>query len=263
MTMASMHEFRIGEVIGKGFQVLFRNLGAFAVISLLLTLPLLLFELITTNEMVALASLSSDQVQSVSPEQVREVLWRIFGYSFAAMAIQVVFSGIASGALTYGAVQDLRGRRAGFGECLGRGLALILPVIGVSIVAGFLATLGALLFVIPGIILLLMWWVAVPATVIERPGIFASLKRSSVLTKGSRWRILGMLLIVGVISGLLTFAVEILGIASTGLAFKTFLGWLVNAFVTALSAVLAAVSYYQLRVVKEGAEIDDIARVFD
>jgi hypothetical protein len=255
MAIATAREFRVGEVIGKGFQVLLRNSGAFAVISLLLTLPLFLFELVTTNEMVAL--------DGATPEQAEGAVWRIFGYTFAAMAIQLVFSGMASGALTYGTVQDLRGRRAGFGECLARGLALILPVIGVSIVAGIAAMLGAILFIVPGLILLLMWWVAVPATVIERPGIFASLKRSSFLTKGSRWRIFGMLLIVAVISGLLTFVTQLAIVGNFGLAFGAFLGWLVNAFVTALSAVLAAVSYYQLRAAKEGAEIDVIARVFD
>jgi hypothetical protein len=255
MSMSANREFRIGEVIGKGFQVLFRNFGAFAVISLLVTLPALLFELAVMDDMAAL--------ETASPEQAHAAAGNVLLYSFVAIVIQVIAGGIAAGALTYGALQDLRGRKAGFGECLGRGLALILPVLGVSIVAGLGMAIGFLFFFIPGIILAVMWWVAVPAMVVERPGVFASLKRSAALTKGSRWRIFGLMLIVGGVVILIPFLVEFLIATALGMAISTFLSWLVNAFITSFSAVLAAVGYYHLRTVREGVEIDEIAKVFD
>ena len=54
---------------------------------------------------------------------------------------------------------------------------------------------------IPGLIIYTVLWLVVPVAVVERPGIVASLRRSSMLTKGYRWQIFGMVLILGVADG--------------------------------------------------------------
>ena len=67
---------------------------------------------------------------------------------------------------------------------------------GVALAVGVCAGLAAILLVIPGIIVWCIYAVAIPVCVVERRGVSASLKRSSFLTRGNRWRIFGALAVV-------------------------------------------------------------------
>ena len=95
----------------------------------------------------------------------------------------------------------------------------LLPLLGLSIVVGVLVFIGLIFFIIPGIILALIWFVAVPVMIIEDKGVFDSMSRSGELTKSNRWRLfgLGVLIYIGIfvvvlIAGLITAALPILGI---------------------------------------------------
>ncbi len=67
----------------------------------------------------------------------------------------------------------------------GRILYLALIMIGVGIGIG----IGLILLIVPGIILALIWSLAIPVAVLEDTGLSDSVSRSSELTKGSRGRI--------------------------------------------------------------------------
>src|ERR1700760_3693978 len=102
--------------------------------------------------------------------------------------------------LVYGTVQALRGRTVSIGDCLAQGLRR-LPV---GLAVGFLAylgiLLGAILLIVPGLILFTMWAVALPANTVEGTGVVASLGRSRELTRGRRWRVFGAILVPTLIS---------------------------------------------------------------
>ena len=104
-------------------------------------------------------------------------------------------------------------------------------------------------------------WVAIPVAVIERPGAIASLQRSFALTAGNRWKILGVFLLVLAIVAGIVIVVVILAIISWTIAMLLCLLLYAGLFI--FGAVLVAVGYYKLRVAKEGADIGDIAKVFD
>ena len=93
--------------------------------------------------------------------------------------------------MLYGAFQDMRGRRVDLGESLKVGLSRLLAIIGLAILMSLGIGFGFVLLIIPGLILITMWFVATPACVVERLGPFRSMGRSSQLTKGHRWKILG------------------------------------------------------------------------
>lgn len=105
------------------------------------------------------------------------------------------------------------------GELLKSITPKLLPLLGLTIVVGILVSIGLILFIIPGIILALIWFVAVPVLIIEDKGVFDSMSRSGELTKGNRWRIFGLMLVVYVgvfvvflIAGLVAAALPILGL---------------------------------------------------
>lgn len=57
-----------------------------------------------------------------------------------------------------------------------------------------------LALIVPGIILWLGWSMSVPVLIQERRGVFGSMSRSRALTKGNRWSLFGLFLILVIIA---------------------------------------------------------------
>ena len=142
---------------------------------------------------------------------------------------------------------------------------------------------GAVLFVVPGLgyaiplliipiaMLYLAWSMATPACVVERAGPFRSLARSRALTKGHRWKIVGLLLvtvlggiIIGAIVGATSGAIlALIGVGGLRAVLSAAMGLIWNSVWSAFFAVLTVVAYHDLRVAKEGVDTGQIAAVFD
>jgi hypothetical protein len=254
MVSVTANTFSVGNAIGTAFSVLFRNIVPFGILCLLVTAPSFLFWL--------LPGIGVSENYGVTDSGI-SYRWNAVGGGGFAYLLQLVLGQLGTAALTYGTFQDLRGRQASLDECVRRGIALILPVIGVAIVMTIIISVGTLLLVVPGLIFATMLWVAIPVAVVERPGVIASLKRSATLTKGHRWQIFGILILLVLISVALGWLVGFVLPLSGTVTIAAFGNWVVQAFTTALGAVIAAVSYHALRVSKEGGDINDIAAVFD
>ena len=63
---------------------------------------------------------------------------------------------------------------------------VLLPLMAVSVLFAIGLTIGFVLLIIPGLILLVMWSVVAPVTVLERPGVFAAFGRSRALRSRQR-----------------------------------------------------------------------------
>lgn len=245
-----VESFRVGEVFAKSFKVLLANFIPFVAITALVQSPLIVY-----------AVYHAQGMQSVDPARVEsysrtgDLIMRI---------LEIFLTPIATGAVTFGTVQYLRGKTASVGECISVGISRLLPVLGVGLVAGLLTILGLIALVIPGFIVMCMLYVAVPAAVIERAGVDASVRRSAALTKGFRWRILGIILLVVLIQFAMGMAVAIaIPMSVETYLVSTLAILVVGIFAAAWQASAAAVSYYHLRSMKESIDIEQIAAVFD
>lgn len=67
---------------------------------------------------------------------------------------------------------------------------------GLALAMTLAVAFGWVLLVVPGVMLAMIWSVAPPALVAERLGVFDALGRSRELTRGARWRILGLVVLV-------------------------------------------------------------------
>jgi hypothetical protein len=166
---------------------------------------------------------------------------------------------------------------------------LLVTVPGVLIVgmigAGFAATggggytVGALLggalviaAFVPVALALIRWSVSAPSLVIEHTGVWGAFRRSADLTRGNRWKIFFIGLVYVVISvlvemgltfvstSLVTSAAFSMGVAIWGLYGVQVLYSAINAMILASGQ---AALYYELRVSKEGATSDELAKVFE
>jgi hypothetical protein len=127
----------------------------------------------------------------------------------------------------------------------------------------FLAAVASLAFVVQALILFAMWAVTTPVCVLERRGPFGSLARSAELTRGHRWKVFALTFpLFAVDTVISSFLEDTLSAAGgTPLMLAGTLLW--NGLWGAFYAVAFGVSYHELRVAKEGIDIDQIAAVFE
>jgi uncharacterized membrane protein len=112
-----------------------------------------------------------------------------------------------------------------------------------------------------------MWYVTIPVVVLERLGPIGAMKRSQELTKGSRWSIFFLILIVGMASSVLNFALTGFNLNAVS-GFETSLQTLIpqtllSLLVSVVSGVGVATVYSELRSMKEGLGEDQLAAIFD
>jgi hypothetical protein len=232
-------EFRIGRVFSRTLTLLSRNFPIYFVVAAIAALPSVLLE------------------NSGSDKETAAAL------SLLGLIGMVVLGPLSQAIMLHTAFQDMSGRRISLSESMRAALGRWLPLIGVSISVGFGVGLGLILLIVPGVILMIMWYVANPACIVERLGVFASMARSSELTKGHRWSIFGMWLLIAIASGVMAAVVKgVLGLTgSTGLVISGTLAW--TALASAFGAVFVVVTYHDLRVAKEGVDIRQLVAVFD
>jgi hypothetical protein len=168
----------------------------------------------------------------------------------AGLAISILFRVLATvyQGMVVKLVQDLQdGRRDhSVGELLVSVEPVLLQLIAVSILFAIGVGLGFVLFIIPGLILLTLWSVVAPVTVLERPGIFAAFGRSRELVRGNGWPVFGVIVLVYVVVLAISLAA---GIASTPLGFlgRALVNWAVTVAIAPVPALSASVLYFALR----------------
>ncbi|CAM5509058.1 hypothetical protein MAUB1S_08500 [Mycolicibacterium aubagnense] len=253
--------FRIGRVFGDTFNVFGRNFGLYTGLSLIFSgIPTFIYQLVIGSQVEA-AVASADQSGAAPPEFTASSV----GAGIVFFLIYMVLSSILQAALVRATIQDLNGQRPTFSDALGRGIIFLLPIVGLTIVMWLGISIGFMLLVIPGIYLIVRWSAAIPAMVHEQRGVFESLTRSSQLTEGSRWRILGLLLVLGVTLWILQLVLGLLSMAlipllGTVLTFAV--AALISAVLSVLISIALAVSYVELRYIKEGADVSELAQIF-
>jgi hypothetical protein len=188
------------------------------------------------------------------------------GAELAQNIVDTICASIFASIATYEVVMRASGRQVTLGQTLSAVTPRIVTVILASIVFGLLMALGLALFVIPGLYIMTCLFVIVPAIVVENLGLGACYSRSSELTRGYRWPIFGLVLILLVAAIGLTmgsvFAFEAMAPGVSGetgvLIGLTVVGVIVGVF----NAIVTAHTFVQLRIAKEGASVQELADVF-
>jgi hypothetical protein len=253
----SAFNFTVGAVIGRAFDVFRKGSWRFLMLALIVSIPNLLIPYLTRSLLGG-----STKVPAVPSSSV-------FLNSVVTMIVAITCVLVVEVMIFYGAFQIMRGRPFTLGESLQAGVKRLIPAWVTMIVVTVIYGFGMVLLVVPGLILMCVTYVAVPACVIESPGIFASIGRSRELTKGFRWQIFGILMLVGVVMvavsifGRYLFGGSLMDTTLTMSIPVVAFNYLWGALTTTFTATLAVVVYHDLRVVKEGVDADRIANVFD
>jgi hypothetical protein len=151
------------------------------------------------------------------------------------------------------AVDDVRDGRADLS--IQETLSRVLPRLNTLTLAGLLAalgiTLGFFLLIVPGLVLITLWLLIVPAIMLENRGVFGSFGRSRQLVSGQGWNVFGVI----VLTVAILLAVNIgVSIVESGLDSRWGSLLLDIATQTAVAPFLAlawTITYYELRAIPE------------
>lgn len=192
---------------------------------------------------------------------------------WSTLLLSLALSAMA-GAITCLGVQQVLGHQPfSFGAALTHASRNVLALFATTIIFLMAFYLGLVVLIVPGLMVLCRYFVTVPVCVIERTGPLQALKRSAELTRGFRWKllILGLLLLFLQIAPRLAINFEEVIEAFKGTAsapdqadyLKYVATIAVDALSTSFTFVASAVAYFQLLRVKDGADVRQLARVFD
>jgi hypothetical protein len=244
-----VRRFSVGTVLSRGWSVWISNLPLFLGVSLACHLPLLLFV---------------PRGWAAPDAKLLEALSGL---------VQPLLSAFVSGVVIRGVFEQLRGGRATFADSLQVAVRSFWRILWTTFVAEIVVVLFSFLLIVPGIMKACSYFVAVPAAVVEGTSASESLARSTKLTEGYRWHAFALFLVFGGVAVALSLIVGAVAfptpaavqsfVRSPSLALAFAANVVPNAIAGSLYAVFSGVAYYQLRVVKEGIDIEQLAAVFD
>lgn len=179
-----------------------------------------------------------------------------------------VLSSIATAATVFVVSESYLGRPLPAGDALRRATPLLARLIICSLLLAIIVGIGFILFLVPGIVLLCGLLLAFPSLVLE-PGSSptGALSRSWSLTRGSRWRMFGLLVTMAILLyvplvGLGAVAAVVLPGGALGASPGTLTLAVVGVVQMLLYPLLycvLTVAYYDLRVRKEGFDLEVLA----
>lgn len=220
--------------------------------------------------------LAAYAIQNVRPDNFAVLgSFATIGIGLVSLLVTLLMGIVAQGVLVRVTVAFSEGRRAGLGESVMAALAVAAPLLLLGLLNAFGVALGLLFLIVPGVILYLMWSVAAPSLVEERLGPIQAFGRSRYLTRGARWKIFALMLVLLVAYWIVSGLVAAVTIASYGgieevaasAAGGPSAGQLaVNAIIaTIYSAVTGVVPpslYVELRDWKDGPQTEELAEIF-
>ncbi len=193
------------------------------------------------------------------------VIYLVTGVLVALLSLAktpgVIIGDVISFAATYvvqasliKAVQDVRDGRVDLdlSQTVRAAGPFILPVIGASILAGIGITIGFILLIVPGLILLTYWCLIVPFIVLAGSGVFESFGNSMRTVRGYAWRVFGTYVLVFLI--LIAFAI-VLGfiLAALPVFWRSFVNTVVTGtLISPFLALVATLIYYRLTAAHAG-----------
>ena len=210
-----------GSIFGRAFAVYGAQLGLILPAALLVFLPVAAINAVVQPTAVGLRLLSL-------------VVSAIATYWLQGMVVE--------------AVRDIQDGRRDF--TLGGLFASVTPVLGSLILAGVLAsiatTIGLILLIVPGLVLLTWWAVLAPVIVIERRPALEAFGRSRDLVRGNGWTVFAIVVVVFLLQGLgsILLASVLSGLDDqVGAALAALIS---GALIAPVSAIVAALLYLDL-----------------
>jgi hypothetical protein len=276
-TPVRLRPLPVGELLDETFKLYRTHFNVIAGVAIVIILPNLLLTLLSGSYRANPLSYLTQLIQNANDQAALQRLQNqnqqyigspLYLLSFPVAILLYPFTG---GALYRAATSLAAGNVETIGSVLIGTARRYFAMFGLVILTGLVVLGGIAIITIPIVIwVLIRWAVDTPALFAEGIGPVKALGRSWFLTRDTWWRTLGILLLVGLMVSLIQTA---LGALFTGIAalipgvsddiragLVTTVATLIGALVGAISPIAITLLYLDLRVRKEGLDLDQLAR---
>lgn len=271
-------EMTVGDILDRGLKVLLARLPAFYALYLMMLGPVIVLQMVMPYLMEGLfADLNAlgapgGGAKAFDPTNI--ILLVVA--SLVVMALTAVLGTIGNAAVLHVVMEEYQGNRVGVGKAIGYALSRFVPLFAVSLIFGLMYFVGIMLCCVPGFYVLATYLFVAQVVTLERRGVGESLSRSAELADGYRWRVLGVFLLVSIIGAVCQGMVQqILGLILPGqqvipgpngkmqfqinvlnMQIVTAASYLVGIVFNAYQAVCVTLLYLDLRIRKEGFDLE-------
>jgi hypothetical protein len=255
-----------GKILDLGFNIYFGNLAKLLLASAVIAIPLGLV-LIGLNIAAFAEPGPGDDLGLVEiGDTIKRVDFNYFNLmQYIGIGVTIIAYLLIIGA-SYTAANDAYfSREVSVGRSVGVAARRFHSLIWVSLLTGIAVALGLLALIVGAVVVWVMTAVAIPALLDEDLRGTKALRRSWNLVRNNGWRTFLVLLVAGIFTGLVQALAELASSAANGLADEQIELWVVIveslsalgfAFAASFTAVIATVIYYDLRIRKEGFDIE-------
>jgi hypothetical protein len=254
----------VGEVLDASFKIVRQSFGTLAGCVLVVALPLNII-----NTLIAASTRDNAFNLDTTPTSSNVSTGTEIAGGLLTATLALVLTTLAAAACFRAVSGVYLGERPTVGESLSFAATRVVPVVLLSLLYFFALIPAFIALIIPGAWLSVAWCLSFPALLSEGLGPVAALGRSYRLVKGRWWPTFGALLVmyllVLVISGILGAllgAVLIASVDNEAVAgvFSTIINTLSSLITLPLMASVLTVLYFDLRVRKEGFDLQLLAR---
>ncbi|MCT2399279.1 hypothetical protein [Novosphingobium mangrovi (ex Huang et al. 2023)] len=261
-----MESFNIGRTLSRTFNLIVSTLPSVGLFVLLVQIGNVGVQFFTQRLMMG--TLTSTQT---SGDPLAALAIFSSGWYWGSIVLSLALGAFTFTGSLHGLLESSSGKPTSLADCVSEGLAKLVPMIGLTLLWYLGVVIGWIALIVPGLILMTMWSVAMPALVGENLGVFASFGRSRELTRGSRMMIFVTLLVVLVVVYVVAFGVlgAVLGGSMMGMASAMTaspLGWLLSIFSgwvfgVLISGLLASI-YLETVTIRDGGTDGQLSDVF-
>jgi hypothetical protein len=184
-----MQKLSLSAVITRSFTAFRDNFAAFFMISTLMKVASLLL-------MMVFGVYDLMKIGMMGPEDMIQAPGGVFGSYALIMVASIAPSMLALGMISVGTVAYLEGNPTTIGDCIKQGLTKVVPLTLLGLISGFAVSFGMMLLIVPGLVILALWFVAGPVLMTEQTGVIKSLTRSMALTSGARGIIIAVVALI-------------------------------------------------------------------
>jgi hypothetical protein len=271
MSVTDVRPLGVGEILDAGIKVYLRNARTLMGLAAAVTIPIqaiaavVLLSIVSNSDQVPNTFRAFSSTASTTTSNSAATL----GANAVLLVVELLGTWLTTAACVK-AVSDLYlGQPTDFAASLRFAARRLLPYLAMQVLYLLGLMLAFIALIVPGIWLYAAWSVSVPALLIERLGPARALKRSQQLVKG-RWApTAGVLLVATVMTGLISGAFQALLVGAAflpgtppvlvGVAAVTLAGAVSAIIVTPFAATVWTILYYDLRVRREGYDVQMLA----
>jgi hypothetical protein len=270
METVDLRPMTLGEVLDRTFTLYREHFLLFAGITAMPYLVILIFKF------MGLLFMRGNTPRAVAGLPSVGMTAGIVAGALGGFFLYLLVVGVSQAA-TISAVSDLYlGKPTSVRDAYGRARGSVLIVIAIMIMSFLAMVVGFFFLILPGIYLACRLAVSVPVAIVEKSSPVASMERSMELTKGyaGQMFLLGLLasVLAAVVATLLQFPAMFFTISavmakqqpSVGVTAYTYVAEFVSqALVGPIGTISASLMYYNLRVRKEGFDIQHLLGSLD